>query len=209
MAKKDKEKDKLKKEEHKEKERDKAKEREKEQNKNDRFPLPDGWMQAGSNPREYDMGVCTAEFHSGDRCGILQSNTDKLHGFGTLMQMFAAGEFKNNRVRLTGWVKSKDVSGWAGMWMRVDGEQGHRGDYLAFDNMQDRPILRETDWAKYEIVLDVPDKSSNIAFGVLLNGAGAVWMDDFSFEIVDRSVPLTGNAHKQRQQPHNLDFSQS
>ncbi len=176
--------------------------------KSSELTLPDGWIQAGSNPREYDMGLCFTEAHSGDRCGSLQSNTQKLHGFGTLMQMFRVGEFKDKRVRLNGWVKSKNVDGWAGMWMRVDGERGQRGDSLAFDNMQDRPILRDTDWTKYEIVLEVSDRSVNIAFGVLLSGGGCVWMDDFAFEVVDDSVPLTGNNHKKRDYPHNLDFSQ-
>ncbi len=186
---------------------DQPKQSSKNGDKSEEAVLPAGWIQAGSNPREYDMGLCTTEGHSGNRCGFMRSNTQKLHGFGTLMQMFRVGEFRDKRVKLTGWVKSKDIDGWAGMWMRVDGERG-LGDSLAFDNMQDRPILRDTDWTKHEIVLDVSDQSVNIAFGVLLNGSGCVWMDDFAFEVVDDSTPLTGNSHKRRSAPHNLDFSE-
>jgi hypothetical protein len=84
--------------------------------------------------------------------------TPKPGGFGTLMQMFEAGEMKDKRYRLTGWTKAAGVSGWAGMWMRVDGPA--KGKSLAFDNMRDRPIQGTEDWTKHEIVLDVPESTT-------------------------------------------------
>ncbi|MDQ5966651.1 MAG: hypothetical protein QG625_2806 [Cyanobacteriota bacterium erpe_2018_sw_39hr_WHONDRS-SW48-000098_B_bin.30] len=100
------------------------------------------------------------------------------------MQMFEAGEMKDKRYRLTGWTKAAGVSGWAGMWMRVDGPA--KGKSLAFDNMRDRPIQGTEDWTKHEIVLDVPESATHVAFGVLLNGDGQIWMDDFEFEEVEK-----------------------
>jgi hypothetical protein len=44
-------------------------------------------------------------------------------------------------------------------------------------------IKRTTDWAKYEVVLYVPQATS-ISYGVLLSGTGQIWFKDVNFEIV-------------------------
>lgn len=79
--------------------------------------------------------------------------------------------------------------------------------------MQTRPIKGSIDWARHEIVLDVPKESGDIAFGVLLAGTGQVWVDDFRFEVVGNDVPTTGGNPGQPprrpeapEQPANLDF---
>ena len=48
-----------------------------------------------------------------------------------------------------------------------------------------------TGWKKYEIVLDVPQQATNLAYGALLDGTGEIWISDLSFETVDRNVPVT------------------
>ena len=73
--------------------------------------------------------------------------------------------------------------------MRVDGPQ--EGKHLAFDNMQNRAIKGTTDWQFYEVVLDVAPEATAIAFGVLLSGAGRVWLNDFQFEEVSNEVKTT------------------
>jgi hypothetical protein len=60
--------------------------------------------------------------------------------------------------------------------------------------MQNRPIQGTRDWQKYEIVLDVPAKSTGIFFGILLEGKGQVWLNNVRFEVVGRNVPTTGGA---------------
>jgi hypothetical protein len=86
----------------------------------------------------------------------------------------------------------------------VDGRESS----LSFDNMQDRPIKGDSDWRAYSIVLDVPEQATGIAYGVLLAGAGSVWMDGASFEVVDQTVPTTGTGRGTRPTavPTNLDF---
>src|SRR4029453_10374627 len=97
-------------------------------------------------------------------------------------QQFAADDYRGKRVRMSAWVKAKDVDDWAALWMRVDGA---KKSPLAFDNMGDRPIKGSADWKKYEIVLGVPEDAAQIAFGILMKGKGRVWGDDFKFEAVD------------------------
>jgi hypothetical protein len=77
------------------------------------------------------------------------------------------------------------------------------------DGKKDRSIKGTTDWTKYEIVLDVPLNSSNLAYGALLVGTGQIWFDDIKFEIVDNSVATTGKdkeAMMPNKEPVNLDF---
>jgi hypothetical protein len=86
--------------------------------------------------------------------------------------------------------------------MRVDKD----AKQLAFDNMQGRPIKGTTDWAKYDVVLDVPQEATGVFFGVLLSGSGTVWLSNAKIEIVESDVPTTGAAAVQKQEPMNLDF---
>jgi hypothetical protein len=84
--------------------------------------------------------------------------------------------------------------------MRVDAHKTSRP--LSFDIMQDRSVKGTSDWNKYEIVLDVPEEAYKIAFGALLSGTGQIWFEKFSFEEVNKSVPVTGTL---KSKP-NLDF---
>jgi hypothetical protein len=75
------------------------------------------------------------------------------------------------------------------------------------DNMDSRPITNTADWRRYEIVLDVPQSATSIAFGFFLWGSGTVWADDFKLERVDASVPRTvGDNGARLDEPRNLNF---
>src|SRR5262249_26971443 len=127
--------------------------------------------------------------HAGSASAFVSATTTDTTGFGTLMEEFPAARFAGNRLRLAAFTRSEGVQHWAGVWMRVDG----RSWPLAFDNMNERPIRATTDWTRHEIVLDVPKDATNIAFGVLLVGAGKVWMDDLAFDVVGRQVATTSS----------------
>jgi hypothetical protein len=172
---------------------------------------PHGWFIAGSAPQEYEIGRDRQVKHGGAASGFIKSKAAKIAGFGTLMQAFKADAYRGKRLRLSGYVRSKEIGDWAGLWMRVDGPR----ETLSFDNMQTRPIKGSTDWTRHEIVLDVPQESVGISFGVLLNGTGQVWVDDYRFEVVGRDVPTTGDKPEQTprrpeppEQPANLDFEE-
>lgn len=175
------------------------------------FDLPAGWYKAGSAPQQYDMGVDKGAGQDGKNAATIKSNAKKIKGFGTLMQNCLPGEYLGKRIRMTGMMKTKDVSGWSGFWLRVD-EKG--SEYpLGFDNMhdgeKDRSVKGTTDWTSYEIVLDVPLKAFNLAYGALLVGEGQIWFDNIRIEVVDHSVPVTGKKEENvaaNPQPVNLDF---
>jgi hypothetical protein len=168
---------------------------------------PKGWFKAGSAPKDYAMTTDCDTVHSGKASASLKHIANETSGFGTLMQTFKADRFRGKRLRLSGYVRSKEVGDWAGLWMRVDGPQK---EPLSFDNMQKRAIKGTSDWVRYGIVLDVPESAQEIAFGLLLSGTGQVWMDDLKFEVVGKDVATTGESMgKDSSQTYaNLDFEE-
>jgi hypothetical protein len=167
-------------------------------------PLPDGWM--GGNTKDYDIGVDTKIFKEGGVAATIKSKSQSPENFGTIVQTFSAESYLGKRVRMSAYVKADNITSWAGLWMRVDGE-GKDEISLSFDNMQSRPIKGTLDWKKYEIVLDIPQKSKSITFGILLDGPGQAWVDDFQFEVVSKDVPVTGMAgYTPRKEPLSLGF---
>jgi len=164
-----------------------------------------GWFMAGSHPQQYEHGIAEKEHLGGKRVVYLRAKPQEPAGFGTLMQMIAANEYRGKRVRFVGSAKVVGVDGWAGLWMRVDGPE--QGRSLAFDNMQRRPIKGTTDWERYEVVLDVAEAGQAATFGVLLaGGGGEIRVADFSFEVVPSDVPTTEPVYPK--QPENLDLAQ-
>jgi hypothetical protein len=165
--------------------------------------VPEGWLLAGSNPRNYETGLDPQASYQGFPSAYLKAKQPAMEGFGTLMQEFSAGQYAGKRVRLRASVKAEEVGDWAGLWMRVD--KGSRA--VSFDNMMDRPIKGTTAWQNYEVTLDVPQDATDIAFGILLNKSGSVWLNSVKFESVGLDVPTTGKAPTQLPEgPTNLNF---
>jgi hypothetical protein len=158
------------------------------------FDIPNGWFITGRNPKSYQMGVDTGSGKDGKDAMTIKSIEKNIEGFSTLATQCRPDKYFGKRVRLTGYIKTKEVSSWAGFWFRVDGET--QNEVLAFDNMKDgktdRSITGTTGWRQYEIVLDVPFNAKNILYGALLSGTGQIWFEQVKLEIVDAFIPTTG-----------------
>ena len=154
------------------------------------------WGASGKTPEYYRMGTTTSQHHSGNSAAFIRAVDPHSGDWATLMQMADAGQYKGKRLEMTGWVKADSVSGWSGMWLRIDGENTHD---LAFDNMQDRPIKGTSDWTKCTITLDLPLNAKYLAYGLLLEGKGTVYFDDVSFREVGDAITVLPT-------PQNLNF---
>jgi hypothetical protein len=162
------------------------------------------WFMAGSHPNDYEQGSDSVVTYHGKNSGYLKAGDAQPEGFGTLMQMFKADQYRNKRMRFSAAVKSDGVENWAGLWMRIDGPESKS---LGFDNMQNRPIRGTSDWQAYQVILNVPQESVHIAFGILLSGKGQVWLSDVHFEEVTADIPVTSVQYPD--EPGNLDFSET
>jgi hypothetical protein len=166
--------------------------------------IPTGWLVAGSAPKDYEFSRDGTTAASGKFSASITAKSGA-KGFGTLMQMIDADNYRGARWKLSGYLKTNDASR-AQMWMRVDGPD-HK--IVSFDNMDSRPVTGTTEWTRYEIVLDVPTDSVDIAFGFFLAQAGTVWGDNFTLEKVVSTVPVTSPtavASSRPKEPVNTDF---
>ena len=167
------------------------------------------WLITGTAPDKYKTGIDRTVFHTGTASAFIQSEEEEFvpDEYATIMQQFRAERFLGKRVRFSAFVKALEVEGWAGLWLRLDGKFSVT---LKLDNMQNRPIKGTINWNLYSCVLDVPEETEFINIGILLTGKGRVWLDDVSFQEVDRTVPVTDFEIQKEypDYPENLTFEE-
>ncbi len=166
--------------------------------------IPTGWLIAGTAPKDYEFARDGTTAASGKFSASISAKSGA-NGFGTLMQVIDADNYRGARWKLSGYLKTNDARR-AQMWMRVDGSD-HK--VVSFDNMDSRPVTGTTGWTRYDIVLDVPADSVDIAFGFFLAQAGTVWGDNFRLEKVTSTVPVTSPtsvAPSRPKEPVDTDF---
>lgn len=167
--------------------------------------VPAGWRVAGATPAEYAFAVETGTAASGKQSASIAAKPDAVSpGYGTLMQAVAADRYRGARLKFSGYLRTQDAHR-AQMWLRVDGP---RGAVLAFDSMASRPVTGTTAWRRYEIVVDVPPQSVDVAFGFLLQGGGKVWGDGFTL-VSDAAAHAVGaSGSPLPREARNLDFEE-
>jgi hypothetical protein len=165
-------------------------------------PLPRAWRMTGGRAAEYEAGLLPGAANDGDRIAQLRLRpaVAEPSGFGAFVQSIAALRYLGRRVSFSAMVKATEVTGWAGLWLRVDGPNG----VLVIDNMEDRALRGTTDWVQAAIVLDVSDQARVILFGALLSGAGAIDLTRLRFEEASDTVPTT--IPTLPDEPQALDF---
>ncbi len=155
--------------------------------------LPLGWHEGGAHEL-YLMGTDAARRPGGNGFVVasIKSTVSNPHGAGSIQQSIRAEDYLGKRVRLTGWLKTgphvADGIGSAHLWLRVDGD----GTAISSDFMWARPVVMGTEWKEYTLVLDVPQNARGLTFGLCLDGAGQVWADDLTLDVVGLDVATTG-----------------
>lgn len=99
-------------------------------------------------------------------------------------------EFSGKTIEMRGFVRTEDVTGYAGLWMRQDSGS----EMLALENMERQQLKRTHDWAEYKITLPIHAETRSLIFGFLMSGTGKAWADDLQILIDGRplwDVPKT------------------
>ncbi|WP_067568722.1 hypothetical protein [Nocardia acidivorans] len=167
-----------------------------------------GWVLSESDPGKYEIGIDRTVRGRHSPAGYLRSRPNA-SGFGTLMQMVKAEQYRGKRIQLSGNIKTTapDTSA-VGLWMRVN---GRKGEILVFDSMENRRIHGTTRWTHHQIVSDVPEAAHYIAFGLLLEGSGEARISDLDLDLVGADIAATAtellNADEFPDRPVNLDFT--
>jgi hypothetical protein len=158
------------------------------------FLLDGGWYKGGTKSAAYEMDYVQGGGQDGKDAFTIRSIETKIDGFGMLVHDNTPGFFLGKRVRMKAWMKTSNVKGWAGIYLRVD--KSGMGLPVVTDNMHDRPVKGTTGWKKYEAVVDVPANGSKIIYGAMLSGTGQIWFENPVLEEVALTVPVTAHPAK-------------
>lgn len=110
--------------------------------------------------------------------------------------------FNGAAIQLRGYLKTENVDGFAGLWMRIDGLDGQ----IAFDNMQNRPVKGTNDWKEYVIDLNYDaQKAATIHVGALLLGGGKIWFDNFKIFIDGKPIDQLTPRHTEFESGSKVD----
>ncbi len=140
---------------------------------------PRGW---GGGPRE-TLFTDDKTIHSGKWAARLQRDAASSSTFSTITIGIPV-DFSGTRLELRGFLKLQDVSDFAGLWMREDGDSGA----VAFDNMQGRQVKGTHDWTEYSIALPLRPEAKQLVFGVLSAGTGTTWADDLQLLVDGKPI---------------------
>lgn len=131
-----------------------------------------GWDDFGN--KDYIKGIDSSVSRSGKYSTFIESKKGATT-FGAVSYAIPA-DFTGKKIKLAGFIKTKNVKGFAGLWMRVEPK-------VTFYNMHDRGVTGTTEWQKYEIELDYDQRAEKIVIGGLLSGKGKMWLDDLEVTI--------------------------
>jgi C-terminal processing protease CtpA/Prc len=141
--------------------------------------VPAGW---GGGP-DGTIFVDRKVVHGGRWSARIERGTESAQQFSSLTKSIPM-DFTGRKVELRGYLRTENVSGYAGLWMREDGESPS----LEFANMADSNLKGTTDWAEYSISLPVNPDAKTLYFGVVLAGTGKAWADDFQLMVDGKPV---------------------
>jgi hypothetical protein len=148
---------------------------------------PPGWFNSDGFVADvstaYEIRVVPRPDGGSGACVLFQNPRATKDEFGSLMQRFLALDLASKTIRLEGEIKTKNVAQCAGLWLRADDDDGNM---LFFDNMQSRPIRGTTSWTKYMIAVPLPSKTVWLNYGILLEGSGMMWADNFRLTVWNR-----------------------
>jgi len=100
---------------------------------------------------QYEYVLDTAVFHAGKQSLRIRSLNAPATGLGVVSQNFPLELLRGHHVRVSGWIKTESVSGYAAVWWRVDGADG----VISLDNMSQTGPRGTMNWKQYSFERDV------------------------------------------------------
>ncbi|HSS96957.1 MAG TPA: S41 family peptidase [Terriglobales bacterium] len=165
--------------------------------------VPGGWY--GTPPETISADATIV--HGGRWSAHIDRNATSTNDFSTLTNSIPVN-FSGNTIKLSGFIRTEDVSGFVGLWLREDGES----PALQFDNMQKRQVKGTTPWTQYTISLPLDPEAKNLVFGFLQTGTGKSWVDDLALLVDGKPVDMVPKVEKPKtifDQDHQFDHGSS
>lgn len=150
---------------------------------------PTGWRLAGGGRGEIRQRGDATVLREGRPTLRLAAVADSSEGYGTWMNVLFASPYVGKRVRISVYTRTAGATRRADVWARVQARESPAdGPGLVGKSVA---LPAASDWRRTEIVFDVPRDAAWVHYGVGLAGAGQLWMDRATIEVVSRDVPLT------------------
>lgn len=140
------------------------------------------WLWGMGNSPNYRFSLDSIHTYSGKYSTRIDNNTDDDKVFGAFHTSIPAA-FTGKKIKLQGYIKTENVEGWTGLWMRIDGTR-------EFNNMKEKGLKGSNDWKAYSIELNLKEGAQTIVIGGLLSGRGTVWFDKLSVTIDDIDIAV-------------------
>jgi C-terminal processing protease CtpA/Prc len=156
--------------------------------------IPGGWGGGPSGTIFADDKVV----HGGRWSARIARNADSPGNFSSITKSIPM-DFSGSNIELRGFLRTEDVSDFAGLWMREDGDSST----LAIENMQSRQLKGTTAWTEYSITLRIHPDARRLFFGALVAGTGKAWADDLQLLVDGKPI---WEAHQVEQVKTALDL---
>lgn len=141
-------------------------------------PLPKSWKVVKVDA--YDIKIDSGKSHSGENSLLLSGKKLDDKSFQSFSQSVAVSQDKLQKVRITGYIKSENAIGNAGLWSQLRDKDDTIIEFARSD-FNDKVEINQ-DWRKYSIEFLLDSNVKTIIIGGLLSGQGKVWFDDFNIE---------------------------
>jgi C-terminal processing protease CtpA/Prc len=141
--------------------------------------------------------------HSGKWSVRIERNAESSGQFSVIGRPIS-WEFPGKNIEVRGFLRTENVTGYAGLWMRQDNGR----EQLALENMESQQLKGTHDWAEYKITLPLQEETRSLVFGFLMAGTGKAWADDLQILVDGRPVwelPKTPAATTILDRDHEFD----
>jgi hypothetical protein len=135
----------------------------------------------------YLVGMDENEKRAGEPVMLMRSGSAKPGDWANMRTVLDAQPYHGKRIRLSGYLKCKDIetAGHISLWV-FDEKQ----NALAQDDMGGHHLTGTHEWARYDIVSDVPPSAVRILIMAGLRGKGTLWADGLELAVVGNDVPV-------------------
>jgi len=143
---------------------------------------PEGWFtfqHAGDKSYSFTLDS------EGPRTGTRSLRIENVgpEPYGAVAQSFEAAAHRGKVARFSAWLRTRDVSETGAVLTLMTLQAGVP---QAQNFMAESPVKGTTGWTRYTITLPVPNGAARIEIGAMLQGKGALWLDDVELEFVNR-----------------------
>jgi hypothetical protein len=121
--------------------------------------------------------------HSGQWSVRMERNAQSSGGFSVIGRTIP-WEFSGKSIEIRGFLRTENVSDYAGLWMRQD----NGTEMLSLENMASQQLKGTHDWAEYKITLPIQTEMKSLVFGFLMAGTGKAWADDLQILVDGRPL---------------------